>query len=83
MNNEYSTLANTPKGFRLTGIPHVKKGQVFLWEGEEGLFRAKKDAFLENGTWCIEVEDEDFNTKHITYKKGDLAYAPKLYIEIK
>lgn len=82
MSKDYSLLDGTPYGFELTGIPNVKKDQVFLWEGEEGLFKAKSDALLKEGSWFIEVEDENFKTRYIIFKKGDLAFAPKLYTEI-
>lgn len=78
----YSQLDNdTPLGFKEIGIPHVKKGQVLVFQGTEGLLRAKTDAYLEEGAWVIEVETEDFEDKKITYRKTDLAYAPKLWVE--
>lgn len=79
---DYSLIdENTPVGFTRTQIPHIKEGDNFLFEGTKGVLRAKKDAYLEDRTWIIEAEDVDFNTKYVRYLKGDLAYAPKIFVE--
>lgn len=79
---DYSLIDEiTPNGFKRTQIPHIKEGDNFVFEGTEGVLKAKKDAYLEDRIWTIEAEDADFNTRFVRYLKGDLAYAPKIFVE--
>lgn len=79
---DYSLIDGpAPEGFKRTQIPHIKKDDNFIFEGTEGILKAKKDAYLENRIWVIEAEDVEFNTKYVRYPKGDLAYAPKIFVE--
>lgn len=79
---DYSLMdSGIPYGFEQTQIPYIKKGQSFLFEGNEGVFKATKDAYEEEGLWVIEAEDIDFNPQIVRYRKNDLAYAPKIFVE--
>ena len=75
---DYSAAPN--KGTEEVLISAIKEGDCFIAERHEGMFKALKDAYLsdDGGSWIVEAEDEDFETKIFAVTKSNLAYAPKM-----
>ena len=61
-------------------ITALKKGDNFIVEKEEGVFKALTDAYLseDGSTWIVEAEDEDFEKKLLAVTKSNMGYAPKI-----
>jgi len=82
--DHYSKLDDTPQNTEQKLLHEIRKGDVFYAQGLDGAFKATADATLtDNGShWLVAAENADFEPKIFSHRKNDMAYAPKLFVEI-
>ena len=82
--DHYSKIETTPPNMEEKLLHEIKEGDVFYAQGLEGAFKATADATLstDGAYWLVAAEDAEFTPKVFSHRKNDMAYAPKLLVEI-
>lgn len=79
---EYSLVDNVTKGFVEKQFTQIKKGDNFVEQGDDTIYRAQDDVKLTpaGDIYFVIGEDEEFNTKVFGHGKNSLGYAPKYFV---
>ena len=75
----YSEVSNIDPNLVEVSFSSVSEGDSVLFNGE--WYKALENAREENGFIGFKAESVDFEETAIEFRKSDMAYAPKLYME--